>query len=383
MVQYIWQRDDWPHFYWDTAQLLVPLGECRLAQGCLISRVAGLGVSLELQAQAEILIEETIKTSAIEGEQLDPRSVRSSVARRLGIPTAGLPADRRIDDLVSVLLDATQKCETPLTAERLWGWQAALFPSGYSGMHKIQVGSWREGNEPMRVVSGPIGREKVHYEAPASSRIKTEMEKFLEWWHVKHVDMEGIIRAAVAHFWFVTIHPFDDGNGRLARALTDMALAQDDRQQLRAYSLSAQIMADREEYYTILEKCQKGSCDITPWLLWFLESFTRAIRRSEDILDGVFTRSEFWRRHDHLQLTDRQKKAINRLLEEEPEGFEGGLTTKKYASMTHTSKGTAFRELDQLYEWGILQRVGKGRSVHYELLHNRNNAGNVTTTTDR
>ncbi len=172
MVQYIWQRADWPDFYWDTAQLLVPLGECRLAQGCLISRVAGLGVSLELQAQAEILIEETIKTSAIEGEQLDPRSVRSSVARRLGIPTAGLPTDRRIDDLVSVLLDATQNCDTPLTAERLWGWQAALFPSGYSGMHKIQVGCWREGNEPMRVVSGPIGREKVHYEAPVEDHGK-------------------------------------------------------------------------------------------------------------------------------------------------------------------------------------------------------------------
>ncbi len=203
------------------------------------------------------------------------------------------------------------------------------------------------------------------------------------WWHERQGNIEGIIRAAVAHFWFVTIHPFDDGNGRLARAITDMALAQDDRQQVRAYSLSAQIMADREEYYTILGQCQKGSCDITPWLLWFLECFTRAIRRSEDILDGVFNRSEFWRRHDHLQMTDRQKKVINRLLAEEPESFEGGLTTKKYASMSHTSKGTAFRELDQLYEWGILQRMGKGRSVHYELLHNRNNSGSFTTTTDR
>jgi len=319
------------------------------------------------QAQAEILIEEIIKTSAIEGELLDARSVRSSVARRLGIPTAGLPVDRRIDDLVSILMDATLNCSAHLTAERLWGWQAALFPTGYSGLHKIQVGQWRTGDEPMRVVSGPIGREKVHYEAPPSSRLTTEMESFLNWWQIQHNDLEGIIRAAVTHFWFITIHPFDDGNGRIARALTDMALAQDDKQSIRTYSLSAQIMADREEYYDILEKCQKGASDITAWLLWFLGCFTRAIRRSEDILDGVFTRSEFWRLHEHLQLSDRQKKVINRLLEDGPGGFEGGLTTKKYASMTHTSKGTAFRELDQLFEWGVLERFGKGRSVHYQL----------------
>lgn len=367
MVRYIWQGNEWPKFSWNAEQLLVPLSESRLAQGRLMTRVAGLNLSLELQAQAEILVEETIKTSAIEGEQLDPRSVRSSVARRLGIPTAGLPVDRRIDDLVSVLMDATQNCDSPLSAERLWGWQAALFPSGYSGMHKIQVGKWREGTEPMRVISGAIGRERVHYEAPPSIQVPIEMERFLTWWQESHGKVEGIIRAALAHFWFVTIHPFDDGNGRLARALTDMALSQDDQQKVRAYSLSAQIMADREEYYDILERCQKGTCDITPWLVWFLGCFSRAIRRSEDILDGVFSRSEFWRRYDHLKLTDRQKKVINRLLEEGPGGFEGGLTTKKYASMTHTSKGTAFRELDQLYEWGVLKRIGKGRGVRYEL----------------
>lgn len=370
MVRYIWQGNEWPKFSWNAEQLLVPLSESRLAQGRLMTRVAGLNLSLELQAQAEILVEETIKTSAIEGEQLDPRSVRSSVARRLGIPTAGLPVDRRIDDLVSVLMDATQNCDSPLSAERLWGWQAALFPSGYSGMHKIQVGKWREGTEPMRVISGAIGRERVHYEAPPSIQVPIEMERFLTWWQESHGKVEGIIRAALAHFWFVTIHPFDDGNGRLARALTDMALSQDDQQKVRAYSLSAQIMADREEYYDILERCQKGTCDVTPWLFWFLGCFSRAIRRSDDILDGVFSRSDFWRRYEHLQMTDRQKKVINRLLEEGPGGFEGGLTTKKYASMTHTSKGTAFRELDQLYEWGVLERIGKGRSVRYELANN-------------
>ena len=369
MPQYIWQRQEWPNFTWDTGQLIIPLGKCRLAQGQLISRVAALGITLERQAQAEILIEEIIKTSAIEGEQLEPRSVRSSVARRLGIPTAGLPVDRRIDDLVSVLMDATLNCMSPLAPERLWGWQAALFPTGYSGLHKIQVGQWRSGEEPMRVIFGPIGREKVHYEAPASNHIAVEMDLFLTWWQDKQGEMEGIIRAAVAHLWFITIHPFDDGNGRIARAVTDMALAQDDQQSVRAYSLSAQIMTDREGYYDALEKSQKGTCNITPWLLWFLSCFTRAIHRSEDILDGVFTRAEYWRRHDQLQLTDRQKKVINRLLEDGPGGFEGGLTTKKYASMTHTSKGTAFRELDQLFEWGILDRIGKGRSVHYELQH--------------
>ena len=370
MVRYIWQGNEWPKFSWNAEQLLVPLSESRLAQGRLMTRVAGLNLSLELQAQAEILVEETIKTSAIEGEQLDPRSVRSSVARRLGIPTAGLPVGRRIGDLVSVLMDATQNCDSPLSAERLWGWQAALFPSGYSGMHKIQVGKWRERTEPMRGISGAIGPGRVHLEAPPSNQVPIEMERFLTWWQESHGKVEGIIRAALAHFWFVTIHPFDDGNGRLARALTDMALSQDDQQKVRAYSLSAQIMADREEYYDILERCQKGTCDVTPWLFWFLGCFSRAIRRSDDILDGVFSRSDFWRRYEHLQMTDRQKKVINRLLEEGPGGFEGGLTTKKYASMTHTSKGTAFRELDQLYEWGVLERIGKGRSVRYELANN-------------
>jgi Fic family protein len=343
------------------------LGECRLLQGKLLSKVAGVGFNLEYQAQAEILVEETIKTSAIEGEQLDVRSVRSSVARRLGLPSAGMPFDRRVDDLVSVLMDATQNFDKPLTPERLWGWHAALFPSGYSGMHKVKVGSWRDSSEPMRVVSGPIGREKVHFEAPPAERLDAEMKRFLAWWDESQTKVEGIIRAAVAHLWFVTIHPFDDGNGRLARALTDMALAQDDKQRVRYYSLSTQTMAERDEYYDILEKSQKGSCDITDWLVWFLGCFARAIEGSDDIMRGVFSKSEFWRIHSQTQLNERQKKVINRLLDEGPGGFEGGLTTKKYASMTHSSRATAFRELDQLFGMGILKRVGQGRAVKYEL----------------
>ena len=367
MTKYIWQQKKWPALKWENNDLLAPLGECRLLQGKLLSKVAGLGFSLEHQAQAEILVEETIKTAAIEGEQLDVRSVRSSVARRLGLPSVGMPVDRRIDDLVSVLLDATQNFDKPLTKDRLWGWQAALFPSGYSGMHKIKVGGWRDCAEPMRVVSGPLGREKIHFEAPPAEKLDEEMERFLAWWDESLGSVEGIIRAAIAHLWFVTIHPFDDGNGRLARALTDMALAQDDKQRVRYYSLSTQVMAERDSYYNILEKTQKGSCDITEWLVWFLGCFARAIKRSEDIMNGVFSKSEFWKMHAQDQLSERQKKVINRLLDEGPEGFKGGLTTKKYASMTHASRATAFRELDHLMELGILERIGQGRAVRYEL----------------
>jgi Fic family protein len=368
MIKYIWQHNAWPTLTWDTGALLTPLGECRLLQGKLLSKVASLGFNLEHQAQAEILVEEAIKTSAIEGEQLDVQSVRSSVARKLGLPSAGMPFDRRVDDLVSVLIDATQNHDLPLSFERLWGWQAALFPTGYSGMHKIKVGGWRDSEEPMRVLSGPIGREKVHFEAPQSSKLDKEMQSFLSWWDDSKGNIEGIIRAALAHLWFVTIHPFDDGNGRIARALTDMALAQDDKQRVRYYTLSAEIMSEREDYYHILEKTQKDSCDVTGWMVWFLGCFARAIKHSDDMLNGVFSKAEFWRTHAQDKLTVRQKKVINRLLDAGPDGFEGGLTTQKFASLTHCSRVTAYRELDQLREMGILERVGQGRAVRYKLM---------------
>lgn len=367
MTCYLWQDPDWPNFRWDASALLERLGACRRAQGQLLTRVAGLGLPLANQSQAEILVEETVKTSAIEGETLDVRSVRSSVARRLGLPSAGLPVDRRVDDLVAVLLDATQNFTSQLTVERLCGWQAALFPSGYSGLHRIRVGGWRDSPEPMRVVSGAIGRERVHFEAPPADRLDAEMQRFLDWFNNGSGTVEGILRAALAHLWFVTIHPFDDGNGRLARALTDLALAQDDRLPARYSSLSTQIMADRTGYYAILEKTQKESCDVTAWLVWFLDCYARSIRRSEELLDGVFQRAEFWRRHAQVSLTDRQRKVVNRLLEAGPDGFEGGMTTRKYAAMTGASRATAFRELDQLHERGILIRLGQGRGVRYEL----------------
>lgn len=367
MTTYIWQKKEWPSLTWEPEALLTPLGECRLLQGKLLSKVSSLGFNLEHQAQAEILVEEAVKTSAIEGEQLDVQSVRSSVARKLGLPSAGLPFDRRVDDLVSVLIDATQNYDVRLSPERLWGWQAALFPTGYSGMHKIKVGGWRDGEEPMRVLSGPIGREKVHFEAPPADCLDKEIERFLSWWDDSRGKIEGVIRAAVAHLWFVTIHPFEDGNGRIARALTDMALAQDDKQRVRYYALSAQIMSEREDYYNILERSQKGSCDVTEWLIWFLGCFARAIQHSNDMLNGVFSKAEFWRTHAQDKLTERQKKVINRLLDAGPDGFEGGLTTQKFASMTHCSRVTAYRELDQLHELGILRRSGQGRAVKYEL----------------
>jgi len=276
--------------------------------------------------------------------------------------------DRNGDGVVAVILDATMNHDKPLTVERLYGWHAGLFPTGYSGMHKIRVGAWR-GEAPMRVVSGPVGKEQVHFLAPPAEKIDEEISKFLSWWDSGKGRLEGLVRAALGHFWFVTIHPFEDGNGRIARALTDMALAQDDLQQHRYHSLSSQIMEERESYYNVLEACQMGGSDITPWLVWFLECFSRAIDRSELILSGVITKANFWRMHSQASLSERQRKVINRLLDAGPDGFEGGLTARKYASMTKVSKPTAFREINRLLELGLLrQNPGKGRSVSYGLV---------------
>lgn len=365
--QYIWQRSSWPRFSWDNGALLDQLGKCRLQQGKLLNHIATLGITLDPQAQAEVLTEETLQTAAIEGEVLDARSVRSSVARRLGLPSAGLGIDRHIDGLVSVLLDATRNHSAPLTLDRLRGWHAELFPAGYSGLHKIAPGAWR-GEGPMRVVSGPVGKETIHFEAPPASRIEAEMDGFLSWWDASQSALEGIVRAAVAHFWFVTIHPFEDGNGRIARALTDMVLAQDDRQPLRYYSLSSQIMTERDTYYNRLEQCQKGDGDITAWLLWFLGCFTRALDRSSEVLAGVMAKAAFWHAHSRTQLNARQRKVVNKLLDAGQDGFEGGLTTRKYAGIAHVSRATAFREISALLDLGVIRpNPGKGRSASYAL----------------
>ena len=369
-MRYIWQNESWPSLMWDSDALLSLLGRARLLQGNLLGRVKHLGFRLGEEAQADILTEEAIKTAAIEGERLNPQIVRSSVARHLGSREAGLVSTTwSVDGLVEVILDATQKHGKVLSAERLKGWHAALFPTGHSGLHKIRVGQWR-GKKPMQVVSGPMGKEKVHFEAPPGEKVDAEMRKFLRWWEESRKNTDGILRAGLSHFYFVTIHPFEDGNGRIARALTDMALAQDEKLSIRYYSLSSQIMEERKDYYDILEKCSKSnSADVTKWLVWFLECFGRAIQRSDNIIGNVLAKADFWQEHAQTELNERQKKVLNRMLDAGPDGFEGGLTTRKYVSMTRTSRATAFREISDLIDKRLLQQLrGKGRSVHYDLI---------------
>ena len=362
-ITYIWQQADWPALRHDDSRLIRKLGECRLAQGRLLTKVKDLGLSLSTEARAEILSIEALKTSEIEGEKLDVKSLRSSVSKRLGLAHAGLTPDKRIEGLLDILIDATENFAAPLTDKRIRAWHAQLFPSGFSGLTEIIVGKYR--TDQMKVVSGPVGRQKIHYEAPPASSLKNEMAKFIAWWGESKGKTEGIIRAAIAHFYFVSIHPFDDGNGRIARALTDMALAQDDGLPIRYSSLSRQVMDERKEYYNTLERCQKGTCDITEWIDWFLGCFTRSISRSEEILSNVFTRAAFARRPDVISLSTRQRMILLRALES---GFEGGLNTRKYMALTKVSRATATRELTDLFEKGILKRTGKGRSAGYEIV---------------
>lgn len=368
---YIWQYPSWPLFRWDHARLIVPLGRCRFQQGALLARMGELGFEVKQQARAEVLIEEAIQTSAIEGERLDPNAVRSSVARRLGLPSAGLHSrrDPHVDGVVDILMDATLNHEQPLSPDRLFGWHAALFPTGYSGLHKIRVATWRDdGHGPMRVVSGPMGREQVHYEAPPAHQVAVEMQRFLEWWAASRHALDGLLRAAMAHLWFVAIHPFEDGNGRIARTLTEMALAQDEKLPTRYYSLSSQIMAERDAYYRVLEKVHTSDGDITEWVLWFLECMTRAMSRSSGLLTNAMQKARFWKRNAQRGLNSRQCKAIDRLLEAGPGGFEGGLTNRKYAGITHVSKATAQRDVADLVQKGVLRlNPGGGRSTSYDL----------------
>lgn len=367
-MRYIWQCDSWADFRWQNDKLVDALGKARFCQGNLLSKVRSIGMDLSLEARTGILTEEAVQTAAIEGEKLNRESVRSSVARRLGLPTAGLPhPDRQTDALVEVLLDATVCYDKPLTPKRLKAWQAALFPTGYSGLKRIRIGEWR-GPEPMQVVSGPVGREKILFEAPPADRVAEEMRQFFCWWKGSMGKTEGLLRAGIAHFRFITVHPFEDGNGRVARALTDMALAQDETLSTRFYSLSAQIMAERDAYYRILEQSQKGGRDITAWLLWFLECFERAMKRSEILLSDVLAKADFWFRHAQTQISDRQRKVVNRLLDAGSRGFEGGLTTRKYVGMTKTSRATAYREIADLVKKGVLRaNPGKGRNTSYSL----------------
>lgn len=368
-MRYVWQDRKWPKLSWESEPLLSLLSKARLAQGKLITQVAGLGLGLSREARADILTEEAVKTSAIEGERLNRESVRSSVARHLGLPTAGLPSSNRsVDGLVEVLLDATQNYSRPLTSARLKRWQAALFPTGHSGLMKIRVGQWRGREHPMQVVSGAVGLEKVHYEAPPGERVEREMSRFLSWWEASKGREEGLLRSGLAHFYFVTIHPFEDGNGRIARALTEMALAQDENLPMRCYSLSSQIMEERDDYYAALETSQKGRGDVTAWLQWYLECHSRAVAKTGQLIGDVLAKAGFWRRQDQTELNERQRKVVNRLLDAGREGFQGGLTTRKYVSLAKISRATAFREISDLLEKKILrQNPAKGRSASYDL----------------
>lgn len=364
-MTYIHELTDWPKLHWSDEQLAQPLAAVRHRQGRLIGRMETLGFPLRAEAVLHALTEDVIKSSEIEGEVLDREQVRSSIARRLGMDIGGLvDADRNVEGVVEMMLDATQNYGQPLTAERLFGWHAALFPTGRSGMSRITVGAWRkpEGG-PMQVVSGPIGRERVHYEAPASERLNDEMASFLEWFETATPD--PVLKAGIAHLWFVTIHPFDDGNGRIARAIADLALARAEGTAQRFYSMSAQIRTERKAYYDMLESTQKGGMDITPWLMWFIGCLDRAFDGAETILASVMQKARFWETVADQPLNDRQRKVINRLLD----GFEGKLTNAKWAAITKASSDTALRDINDLVQRGILVKdAAGGRSTSYSLV---------------
>jgi Fic family protein len=362
---YIHELPDWPTFRWDNGRLAAPLAAARHLQGRLVGQMEALGFKVREEAVLRTLTEDVLKSSEIEGEKLDAQQVRSSVARRLGIDIGGLtPADRHVEGVVEMMLDATQRYAQPLTEERLFGWHASLFPTGRSGMHRITVGGWRDDRAaPMQVVSGPVGRERVHFEAPAAERLEDEMRAFLAWFN-DDATKEPVLKAGLAHLWFVTIHPFDDGNGRIARAIADMSLARSEGSSQRFYSMSAQIREERGEYYRILEQAQRGTMDITPWMEWFLGCLTRAIEGAQTALSGVIDNARYWEKLRDVPLNDRQRFVINKLLE----GFEGKLTTSKWAALTKSSSDTALRDIQQLVERGVLVRnAAGGRSTSYSL----------------
>ncbi len=364
IVRYIHQRDDWPRFRWDELQIGSKLTEVRHRQGRLTGRMEALGFGLRDEAILRTLTQDVLKSSEIEGEILDAEQVRSSIARRMGLDVAGLvPSDRNVEGVVEMMLDATQNFDQPLTAARLFDWHAALFPTGRSGMTKITVGGWRNDETgPMQVVSGPIGRERVHYEAPVAAQLDTEMQAFLAWFDDAS-SLDPVIKAAIAHIWFVTIHPFDDGNGRIGRAISDMALTRSDRSAQRFYSMSAQIRTERKAYYDQLEANQKGDLDVTGWLTWFLDCLDRAFDGAEETLAAVLSKAKFWEKYSPAGLNARQTQILNRLLD----GFEGKLTNAKYAKLAKTSSDTSLRDLNDLVAKGILHKApagGRGTSYH-------------------
>jgi len=365
MKLYIHENNNWTDFVWDEKQVSLKLAETRNLQGRLLGKMESLGFDLQDEAVLNTLTIEIVKSSEIEGEVLDLEQVRSSVARRLGIELAGaIESERHIDGIVDMMLDATQRYQLPLTKERLFGWHSALFPTGWSNMYKITVADWRKDTSgPMQVVSGPMGKEKIHYQAPDSDRIEDEMKKLINWVE-KETTIDPVLKSAISHLWFVTIHPFEDGNGRITRAITEMLLARSDDSVKRFYSMSSQIRLERKQYYEKLEKIQKGSSEITEWILWFLECLDNAFDSTTETLSKILQKADFWNTHSKTIINERQQKMLNKLLD----GFTGKLTTSKWGKICKCSQDTALRDIQGLIEKNILQKEASGgRSTNYEL----------------
>jgi len=363
---HIWERPGWPGFSWDDKRLAKPLTQVSHEQGRLLGKMETLGFALRSEAHLRTLTEDVVKSSEIEGEILAHDQVRSSIARRLGMDVGGLvPADRTVDGVVEMMLDATGNYAQALTEDRLFAWHASLFPTGRSGMNKIRVGAWRDDSSgPMQVVSGAISKEKVHYEAPPAQHIPVEMANFLNWFE-QPKDTDPLLTAGLAHLWFVTLHPFEDGNGRIGRAIADMALARSEKTGQRFYSLSAQFRRERNDYYSTLEATQKGDLNVTPWQVWFLGCMLRAIDGAQETLGAVLGKAQFWERFAKEPLNERQISVLNRLLD----GFEGKLTTTKWSKLTKCSQDTAYRDILDLVERGALKKdTAGGRSTSYSLL---------------
>jgi len=365
LVSYIYEQNNWPMFQWDNARLAPLLAAAHRQSGRLLAQMETLGFKLTNEAVLRTLTLDVVKNSEIENEILDPNQVRSSIARRLGMDVAGLvPVNRNVDGVVEMMLDATQHCDQPLNKQRLFGWHQSLFPTEYSGLRRIVVANWRNDEKgPMQVVSGPIGRERVHFEAPAADQVDKEMAAFFAWFNTSQI-IDPLIKAAMAHLWFVTVHPFEDGNGRIARTITDMQLARADSSTQRFYSLSAQIQKERANYYDILEATQKGGLDITVWLEWFLQCLSRALTVTESTLADVMRRARFWESHSAVSFNPRQRLLLSKLLD----GFEGKLTTTKWAKIAKCSQDTALRDIQDLMMQGILvKEEAGGRSTSYLL----------------
>jgi len=361
-MKYIYQNIDWAKFFWNGEKILKLLSEVKLAQGFLLGKMSSLGFEIKNNALVNVLTENILKSSEIEGEILNAEQVRSSISRKLGLEaTNNIPSERNVEGIVEMMLDATQNYDKPITKERIVGWHAALFPTGYSGMYKINVGDYRNDEKgPMQVVSGAIGKEKIHYEAPSADILEAEMNKLFEYIN-KNDDVDLLIKAGIIHLWFVILHPFDDGNGRIARALTDMILAKSDNLNFRFYSMSAQIRKERKSYYNILEKTQKGSLDITHWLLWFLENLLISINNSDVLLKNVLKKAEFWQKYLETDFNERQRKMLNKLFD----GFDGNLTSTKWGKICNCSQDTAGNDINDLITKKILKKLGKAKNTHY------------------